>query len=478
MKKIVISLILLFTFYIKAQPPLRFYTKFGGNGDDIGYSAKETLDRHFIVVGSTSSYGSGATDVYLVKIDSMGYPLISKTFGGIGSDIGKSVIQLPDSGYVIAGFTSSYGAGGYDAYVIRTDKNCDLVWEKTFGGLNWDFANDLVLASDGNIMVVGNTNSFGAGKKDGFVLKYDLAGNMLWQKMFGGSENEELRAIIKTNDNFLATVGYTESKNDINGDGYFLKLDLNGDTLFTKTYGGPFKDYANDVVQKSNNEYVICGAETFSANSKTHSSMYSITSTGSFTWQNNYYASSDDEDFVSLSNSYQRPDLTGYLRNVPVPGFNVQGNIFVGMSGGWSYLVNSFGGGQDETFYSIEGTKDGGFLSVGSTISFNSVGLDVFLIKEDSTIINYSSVIGIKKNNDASKPVVFYESDHLVSCLFPSENAAKKIQLINLSGSLLQEYPVTTDRASVDMFDLPGSIYFLRIVYANGEVYHTKVIRR
>ena len=180
------TLILLFIFstaILNSQPPSRFYTKFGGNGDDIGYSGKQTLDGQYIVAGSTSSYGNGNTDVYLVKVDSMGMLLWEKYIGGFGNDVGKSVIQLADSGYVITGFTNSFGAGGYDAYTIRTDKNGNVIWQKTFGGLDWDFASDLVLGSDGNIFVVGNTVSFGAGKKDGFVLKYDLLGNLIWQRL-------------------------------------------------------------------------------------------------------------------------------------------------------------------------------------------------------------------------------------------------------------------------------------------------------
>lgn len=195
------------------QPPSRFYTKFGGNGIDIGYSAKPTLDGQYIIVGSTSSYGAGNTDVYLVKLDSMGNIMWQKTYGGFLNDVGKAVIQVADSGYFIAGFTNSYGAGGYDSYLIRTDKMGNLIWQKTYGGLDWDFATDLVYTPDGNLAVVGNTSSYGSGKKDGFALKYDFLGNLIWQKLFGGIEDDELKAIITTNDNYLAAVGYTQSNN-------------------------------------------------------------------------------------------------------------------------------------------------------------------------------------------------------------------------------------------------------------------------
>ncbi|MBL7933126.1 MAG: hypothetical protein JNL60_14565, partial [Bacteroidia bacterium] len=249
MKHLQILIILLFfALNIGAQPPGKFYGTWGGNGDDVGYSGKQTKDGNYIVAGSTSSYGHGEVDVYLLKIDSMGSVIWDKTYGAFNSEVGKSVIEVVDSGFVITGYTNSFGSGGYDAYLIRTDKNGNLIWQKTFGGTDWDFANDVVLGSDGNLHVVGYTYSYGAGKKDGFILKYDLQGNFLSHKFIGGAEDDELNSIIKTNDGFLATIGYTKSKNDLNGDIYFLKLDLNYDTLFTRTIGGPGVDYGSDLV--------------------------------------------------------------------------------------------------------------------------------------------------------------------------------------------------------------------------------------
>jgi len=156
MKKNCILFLLLLFFGLAGQPPSSYFGKFGGPGDDIGYSAKQTFNGNYIVAGSSTSNGNG-TELYLVKIDSMAAGLWEKYYGGNGSEVGKSVIQLPDSGYVVAGFTDSFGAGGYDAYLIRVDKNGSLIWQRTFGGTDWDFANDLVLAPDGNLFVVGST---------------------------------------------------------------------------------------------------------------------------------------------------------------------------------------------------------------------------------------------------------------------------------------------------------------------------------
>jgi len=476
MRKILIIILVILSFAFNAQPPSKFYTTIGREGDDVGYSAKQTLDGQYIIAGSSSSYGgNGSTDVYLTKIDSMGQPLWEKFYGGFGNEVGKSVIQLPDSGYVLAGFTNSFGAGGYDAYMLRTDKLGNMIWQKTFGGSDWDFAADLVLASDGNIFVVGNTTSFGNGKKDGFVIKYDLSGNLLLQKFIGGVENEELRSIIKTNDNFLATVGYTESKNDINGDGYFLKFDLNGDTVFTKIFGGAYKDFANDLVQKSNDDYILCGAKTFSINEKSKSYMYCFDVIGNFNWDNSYYASTSDENFVSVANSYQLNSLTVYLRNIPVPSFQQQGNLFLGIPGGWNYKVNSFGGENDEECFSIEGTKDGGFLILGSTLSFNSLGKDIYFLKQDSTCYNYTNIVSVKEQQKTGTPVIYNGNDKIFTFHFADGNIPENVSLFTLNGSLVWEFNPLVNHFDHDFFWLQNGVYVIRLQCKNG-YYYNKII--
>lgn len=480
MKQIFLIVFLITSICFNAQPPQKFYTKFGGNGDDVGYSAKQTLDGHYIIAGSTSSYGNGNTDAYLVKLDSMGQIIWEKTFGGFNNDIGKSVIQLSDSGYVMAGFTNSFGAGGYDAYLVKTDKTGNLVWQSTFGGLDWEFAEDLVLGPDNNIWVVGNTSSFGAGKKDGFVVKFSLAGVQLSQKFIGGVENEEFRSIIRTNDNYLATIGYTESKGDVNGDGYFVKLDLNGDTLFTRTFGGGGKDYANDVVQKNTGNYVMCGAKTYSSNPKTRSYMHTISSTGAFVVDSSRYHSGNiDEQYISAANSVLSGSLTAFIKTIPVPQFSKQGNIFVSEPSGFEYAINSFGGADDEFFYSIESVKRGGYIMTGSTISYNSIGTDIYFIKiDDSVVINYTSIVGVHENIEPEEPVISYLSNHIIRIHFDENSSMKSGELYNLNGQCVKKIGDIENDADLDLSNYSDAVYLLKIRYVNGENRNFKLIKR
>lgn len=477
MRKIVLIQFLLFSVTMFGQPPSRFYSKFGGAGIDIGYSAKPTKDRHYIVAGSTSSYGAGNTDLYLVKVDSMGFPLWEKTFGGFGNDVGKAVVQLPDSGYVVTGFTNSFGAGGYDVYLVRTDKNGNLIWQKTFGGTDWDFGADLVLTPDGDIAVVGNTSSFGNGKKDGLFLKFDYSGNIITQKYIGGVENEELRSIIKTNDLFLAAVGYTESKGEINGDCYFLKFDLNGDTIFTKTFGASGKDFANDIIQKSNDDYFICGAKTFTSSPNTQSLDYSISSTGAFLWESSLYDSPGaDEEFFSACGVGYHPTFNACVRNRPTTGFKIQGSIFICSPGGYYYKITESGGTEDEFCYSIEATPDGGYVTVGVTYSFGSLNGDVYFLKQDTTLINNANVVGLKTNiSKVSKPVLRYLSSNEVEIFMENDLLIEKHRITSLNGAVILDKKEKTSDLRINLSEYPAALLILEISLENGHKFYYKI---
>jgi len=477
MKKLFLIQFLFFSILSFAQAPLRFYTKFGGNGIDVGYSGKPTLDKQYIVAGSTSSYGAGNTDVYLVKVDSMGFPIWEMFFGGFNNDVGKSVIQLADSGFVVAGFTNSFGAGGYDAYLVRTDKKGTLIWQKTFGGLDWDFANDLVLASDGNIIVCGNTSSFGSGKRDGLILKYDLAGNLLWQKIIGGIENEELRSVIKTNDNLLATVGLTESKGDVNGDCYFVKFDLNGDTLFTKYFGGSGKDHANDVMQLPSSDYVICGAKTYTTNPKTESLMYSLSSSGTFLWENHYSDSPGaDEEFFSNCSVGYHPFFTAYIRNRPKSPFKIQESIFVALPLGIYYKITEEGGIEDEFCYSVESTPDGGYVTVGVTNSFGSLNGDVYFLKQDSSLISNLSVVGLSENQEKSiKPLLKFININEVAIAVENNPSMYYCKIVSIDGNVLTEMSLDTKELKINLDSYPKTLLLLQIKLKNGTSYFYKI---
>ena len=160
--------------YIRTSPPSdtipvigpssHFCKAIGGPEDEEGNSLIQTSDGGYAIAGSTTSFGAGGADVYVVKLDAKGNLQWTKTIGGPKDDRGFSLIQTSDGGYAIAGFTISFGAGSGDVYVVKLDANGNLQWTKTIGGPASEEGNFLIQTSDGGYAIAGYTGSFGAGK--------------------------------------------------------------------------------------------------------------------------------------------------------------------------------------------------------------------------------------------------------------------------------------------------------------------------
>jgi predicted transcriptional regulator len=194
-----------------------------------------------------------------VKLDSSGNVQWTKTIGGSSDDFAYSIIQSSDGGYVIAGYTQSFGAGGSDIYVVKLDSSGNVQWVKTIGGSDWDVAYSIIQSSDGGYVVAGRTYSFGAGKADMYVVKLDSAGNVQWAKTIGGSDDDRAYSIIQSSDGGYVVAGYTTSFGAGKEDMYVVKLDSSGNVQWTKTIGGSDKDVARSIIRSSDGGYIVAG---------------------------------------------------------------------------------------------------------------------------------------------------------------------------------------------------------------------------
>jgi hypothetical protein len=191
-------------------------------------AVQQTTDGGYIVAGGTSSIGAGNSDVYLIKTDANGNTLWTKTFGGTGDEYAYAVQQTTDGGYIVAGDTNSFGAGNRDWYLIKTDANGNTLWTKTFGGTAVDYATAVQQTMDGGYIVAGITNSFGAGNADAYLIKADTNGNTLWTKTFGGTDYDTAYAVRQTADGGYIVAGGTVSFGAGTGDMYLIKTDASG----------------------------------------------------------------------------------------------------------------------------------------------------------------------------------------------------------------------------------------------------------
>ena len=313
MKLLVFISVFILGFVASAQPPKKFYCTYGGNGYDVGYDVKQTLDGGYAIVGSTSSFGQGNTDMYLLKLDSMGQKVFQTSFGGVSNEIGKSIVQLADSSYVMAGYTSSSGVGGYDVFLVKADKVGNLLWQKTIGGSDWDFANSLQATLDGGFIIAGTTYSYGKGNADGYIIKTDAMGDTTWTKTYGGLKDDEFKSVVELSDGNFAITGYTKSFNDSLGDVWAIKLNTSGDTLWRKFYGGVKEDFGNQIIEHPSGDFFIAGGtESFGVN-KMNGYVLHLDNNGNYIFQRLDNTSSSYQSFNSIAISKRSNNLVNAL---------------------------------------------------------------------------------------------------------------------------------------------------------------------
>lgn len=466
---------LLFSLCGLSQAPSRFYTRFGGSGYDYGYDIKQTLDGGYIIVGSTSSFGHGNTDVYLVKLDSMGVKTWESTFGNYNNDIGKSVVQLPDSSYVMLGYTNSNGFGGYDMYLVKADKSGSLLWEHTFGGSDWDFGYSLKATSDGGFILCGTTYSFGRGQADGYLIKTNASGVLQWNKTYGGAQDDEFKSVIQTSDGGYALAGYTKSYNDANGDAWIFKLNAAGDSVWCQFHGGPQEDFANDVIEHTTGEFYMAGATASFGLGQLDAYALKLTSTGTLIWHQEDGHAGSDEQFHNVVVPLFNSTFSAYSETDNLPAFGIHPKLFILNAASYYYNATGYGDVEADEIFRMITTKDKGFACVGYTYGFNAEVVDVFFIKTDSTLLNSPNVTSVEDNAVPDAQFKCYpnpvKNTLTIQAAFTKEPVIKVYDVVGEEVSFASAgYKGNGSAIQLDLGALEEGVYFVKI---NG---HTQKI--
>ena len=379
--------LVIFFFVLTLLPPLQAYASnppamkwnmtFGGSRPEMACRAQQTIDGGYFIAGYTSSFGSGGDDFWLVKTDSNGNVKWNKTYGGTKQDQAFAAQQTTDTGYILAGSTSSAGAGLSDLWVVKTDTNGQKLWDRTYGGTLQDAAYCIRQTPDGGYILAGTTSSFGLGYEDFWLLKTDSNGYMQWNRTYGGIYDDSAYSVQQTTDGGYIVCGYTGSFGAGYEDLWLVKTDSNGDAEWNKTYGGTESEYGYSVQQTDDEGYILVGS-AYSLSTGFDILLVKTDSFGNMQWNRTYGGLLDEEAYT-----VQQTQDNGYI----VGGFTESsGNrdIYL-IKTDWLGNVEwseTYGGGQKDEAYSIEQTSDGGFVVAGTTSSFGeSWDPDFWLIR-------------------------------------------------------------------------------------------------
>ena len=240
---------------LNASGELQWVKYWGGSGKDRAQDIIELPNGNFAIVGYTTSVPAQYYDAFILVTDNQGNLINSKLYGSFGYDDANAVQLLGDGGFILGG-QSYNGAQGLDQFLIRLNSSLDTIWTKKFGTANTDNIESVLVTSDGFVMT-GNTSTLTTGD-DGCILKTDTAGKVLWTKTFGGSSADDFHTVKATTGGFILC-GTTRSYGALNPNLWLVKTNTLGDSLWARTFGGDNHDHGYSVATTSDGGYVLVG---------------------------------------------------------------------------------------------------------------------------------------------------------------------------------------------------------------------------
>jgi hypothetical protein len=359
---------------------------YGGTGTDMANgNLLQTSDGGYIFSGYTASYGAGGLDAAIVKTDSVGTMEWNITYGGTLDDSFGDMIKSKDGAYVLCGYTMSFGAGSHDFWLVKVNASGSVLWSQTYGGAGSDQGYSVFQTADGGYAIAGSTNSSGAGNLDYWLVKTDVSGVMQWNKTYGGTGNDVAMVVVQSNDGGYAVAGRAAPLGSTNNDFWLVKTDSTGNMLWNKTYGGALNDQPNSMTLTSDGGYAIFGGTASFGAGGNDAWLVKIDSSGNMQWNKTYGGTGTESALYAIQTIDGGYALTGSTPSFAVGGVDIY--IIKTDASGNQLWQKTYGGTANEDGYSLIQTSDGRYAIVGQTRSFgygSSTNFDWYLIKVDS----------------------------------------------------------------------------------------------
>jgi hypothetical protein len=389
---------------------------YGGTGGSMAHSVIATPDGGYALAGYTGSFGANGVDFWLVKTDAFGNMQWNKTYGGTGADAAWSLVATSDGGYALAGkwnyttYHSEIHDG--DCWLVKTDASGNMEWNKTYEGTEHlgEHTGSLVATSDGGYALAGYTSSFGDGGGDFWLVKTDASGNMEWNKTYGGTQFESASSVIATSDGGYALAGYTSSFEAGGGSDFWLvKTDALGNMEWNRKYGGTRVEGASMVIATPDGGYALAGS-TQSAFGSADADFWLVKtdSSGNMEWNGTYGGTSFDFASSLVATSDGGYALAGRTES-HIAGYSDFWLVKTDASGNMQWN-QTYGGTGDNWAYSLVATSDGGYAIAGETSNFGPGSCGFWLVKTDEfgVVPEFSSWFAPLLVLAAAVPILIY----------------------------------------------------------------------
>lgn len=488
--KSLISFLALFFVCFSGTTQTTFAKLYTSTGYDYGRDVIESFqDSGLVITGSSGSFISETADMLLLKTDSLGNFEWSTVFGGSDSDWGNKIIQTRDTGYAIAGYTNSKGAGGFDFFVVKTDQYGQKLWDTTFGGADWDIAHSILELPSKDLVIVGETQSFGNGGKDGYMICLDSAGNFKWEKTYGGATDDVFYDVDFKTDSLWIVGSKTSHNADTNSDAWIVNFDMAMvDTNYTDTLGGPGDDvfYAVDI----NSANIYFAGSYYSSSTKKDGWLYIYNYISSTLINNKIYnmLSEDDTFFAQdIEPTTSTPFQTGYTKSIGYAvidskkDFNLNKTTY---NGAYINYNSSWGEKGEDIGYGVQITYDKAHVYVGD-MQYNSTGGNGILIvklKGDGDYVDINDLqnmqITTSINQTKSRLIKsnIYPNPTSGDCTIKSKKIIKSISLFDMTGKLIKNKKVNTRQVNMNLNNIEGGTYIIQLTGKNGNISSKKLI--
>ncbi|MFI5148388.1 MAG: T9SS type A sorting domain-containing protein [Bacteroidia bacterium] len=457
-KTILLFLALFSGMSLPAQTDTAWIYTYGGKFDDVCNQIRPALHNGFIACGTTSSYGQGNTNMYVIRLDSLCRRQWSAVFGGRDNQAGCAVTTTADRGFAFAGYTDSYGNGGYDVYLVRADSSGRMLWQRTYGGADWDFGYSVKQTKDGGFVICGLTYSYGAGSGDVYLIRTRGNGDTVWTRTFGGTGCDIGNSITITGDTLYTITGSTTSFGNHDTSAYLIQVDTNGVLRNSHTYGCIRNSSGYSIVPTLDQGFIQMGSMD-SVHSGVRGLMLLKTDhQGRQQWIEQLTNGAWQEVGKDV---VQAADASFLIAGAAAGGgYGSSSMHIMHYDSGGNYIAGpSFGGNNTQCGNSVAIGGNGTVVFAGATTSYGSGNNDVFLVR-------------FKNDSIAQNPFVvihsFYDS------LSPNSirDAARQLREVRVFPNPL------TDESTVLIADRAGAPYFLNLYDGQGRCLRRKIAFR
>ena len=430
-----------------------FYKLYSGNSFDKGEDIIETMDSAYMVAGSSGSWGENS-QAFLMKIDSMGNYVWSHAYGGAESEEAVTVMERPGSGFYVAGMSNSMSQGNFDAMLIKTDLNGNQEWMKTYANPSWDRINAAVMTKDTGIMMVGYRQALLGSESDILLMRLNKDGDTVWTKTIGSTGEDQATAITRFQDSLYLVVGdmYVPDSNLVKG--FIMKMNDQGTILYQEMIGPQSGAYHLSDIEAGPNKFFIVGSRK--VNEQNHDNYARVTTENGTLFSE--YTETDSSPTSITDSQFEQAVYMGspsFLLSICFKNRNLSNSLFSYDLGNGFYDIdnaywmgipwtNIINQGEDQC-NEMTATHDGGFISVG----FNSQ------VSDGQNALNGGSNIYVFKYHPSHVPPL------LTDTVFTFNQLVETIEL-NQSFVELTMYPnPTSNELHVNLSEQVSGDYFV-----------------